>query len=303
MNAINNKICSTLLLFFLFSPKILAETEPTTQQVIVWNQLISHPNSMAPELLKRVFEVTSEEYGAYRFIPSEPMEQGRAIRQMELEGHLDIGLFAPNEKRRNSAIAVPIPVTGSLLSYRICLIRKGEQNKFNDIKSLENLLDSELLIGQHQTWSDTNILRSNGLELWTTHKYSLLFEQLLAKRFDCFSRGANEVLQEYYANGYKGLAIEQSFVIHYPLPLYYFVNKARPVLAERIEKGMTMLLESGEYQLMFNYYFSETVKSLNLSSRTLLTLKNPLLTEQASKQMKRDEIFYKALINKAYLSE
>lgn len=59
---------------------------------------------MAPELLKRVFEVTSEEYGAYRFIPSEPMEQDRAIRQMELEGHLDIGLFAPNEKRRNSAM-------------------------------------------------------------------------------------------------------------------------------------------------------------------------------------------------------
>jgi hypothetical protein len=108
---------------------------------------------------------------------------------------------------------------------------------------------------------------------------------------------------KYYANGYKGLAIEQSFVIHYPLPLYYFVNKAKPMLAERIKKGMTILLDSGEYQLMFNYYFSETVKSLNMSSRTLVTLKNPLLTEQARKQMQQDDAFYKALINNAYLSE
>ncbi|PKG37468.1 transporter substrate-binding domain-containing protein [Psychromonas sp. Urea-02u-13] len=303
MNKINSLILSAFLPLLFLSSKVLAEPAPTTQQVIVWNQLLTHPNSMVPELLKRVFEVTSQEYGPYRFIPSEPMEQGRAIRQMEIEGHLDIGLFAPNEKRRNSAISVPIPVTGSLLSYRICLIRKGEKSRFNDIKSLDNLIESDLLIGQHQTWSDTNILRANGLELWTTHKYSLLFKQLLAKRFDCFSRGANEVLQEYYAHGYKGLEIEQSLIIYYPLPLYYFVNKSKPILAKRIEKGMTILLENGEYQAMFNYYFADTVKLLNLTPRTVLTLKNPQLTEKARQQMLRDDAFYKALIKNAYLSK
>lgn len=303
MNKINGLILSAFLPLLFLSSKVLAEPAPTTQQVIVWNQLLTHPNSMVPELLKRVFEVTSQEYGPYRFIPSEPMEQGRAIRQMEIEGHLDIGLFAPNEKRRNSAISVPIPVTGSLLSYRICLIRKGEKSRFNDIKSLDNLIESDLLIGQHQTWSDTNILRANGLELWTTHKYSLLFKQLLAKRFDCFSRGANEVLQEYYAHGYKGLEIEQSLIIYYPLPLYYFVNKSKPILAKRIEKGMTILLENGEYQAMFNYYFADTVKLLNLTPRTVLTLKNPQLTEKARQQMLRDDAFYKALIKNAYLSK
>jgi hypothetical protein len=303
MNKINRLILSTFLPLLFLSSKALAEPGPAIQQVIVWNQLLTHPNSMVPELLKRVFEVTSQEYGPYRFIPSEPMEQGRAIRQMEIEGHLDIGLFSPNEKRRNSAISVPTPVTGSLLSYRICLIRKGEQPRFNDIKSLDNLIQSKLLIGQHQTWSDTNILRANGLELWTTHKYSLLFKQLLAKRFDCFSRGANEVLQEYYAHGYKGLEIEQSFIIYYPLPLYYFVNKSKPILAKRIAKGMTILLENGEYQAMFNYYFADTVKLLNLAPRTVLTLKNKQLTEKARQQMLRDDDFYKALIKKAYLSK
>jgi ABC-type amino acid transport substrate-binding protein len=303
LKIMNKLILSTLLPLFFLSSTLWAKNHFPPQQVVVWNQLLTHPNSMVPELLKRVFQVTTEEYGAYRFIPSEPMEQGRAIRQMELEGHLDVGLFAPNEKRRNSAISVPIPVTGSLLSYRICLIRKGEKQRFENIKSLEDLIDSGLLIGQHQTWSDTNILRANRLELWTTHKYSLLFKQLLAKRFDCFSRGANEVLQEYYAHGYKGLEIEQSFIIHYPLPLYYFVNKAKPLLAERIQKGMTILIESGEYQHMFNYYFSDTVKLLNLPKRNILNLENPQLTEQARKQMLRDASLYKTLIKNAYLSK
>ena len=290
-----------VVLLLLNSPLLFASSSTKVQQIIVWDQLLTHPNSMVAELLKRVFQVTLEEFGPYRFVPSESMEQGRAIRQMELKGNLDIALFAPNEKRRNSALAIPIPVTGSLLGYRICLIRKGEQGRFNGVKNLEGFINNELLIGQHQTWSDTNILRSNGLSLWTTYKYRLLFAQLVNQRFDCFSRGANEVLQEYYAHGYKGLEIERNIVFYYPLPLYFFVNKAQPKLALRVEKGMRILIDSGEYKRMFIHYFSDTIKLLKLPERTMIELQNPLITEQAAKQMLRDASFYKNLINEAYL--
>ncbi|PKG37471.1 transporter substrate-binding domain-containing protein [Psychromonas sp. Urea-02u-13] len=299
-----NKIMRIFPFVFLFlNVSAFAESLPVVQKIIVWNQLLNHPNPIVAELLNKVFQVTEKEYGAYQLIPSEIMEQGRAIRQIKLEQSLHIGLFAPNKERNNSAISIPIPVTGSLLSYRICLIRKNEQHRFNQIKNIDNLIDSKLLIGQHKSWSDTNILKSNGLTLWTTYKYSLLFEQLVAKRFDCFARGANEILGEYYDNGYKGLDIEQSFVIHYPLPLYFYVNAAKPALAERVKKGMTILIENGQYQRLFNYYFANTIKRLKLTQRTVLTLENPLLTEQARKQMLHDAPFYKKLINNAYLSK
>ncbi len=296
-------IYSILLTLIFSSSTLLAKPSTEVQQVIVWNQLLTHPNSMVPELLNKVFQVTAEEYGPFQLIPSEPMELSHAIEQMESQGRLDIALFAPNKKRQSNAIAVPVPVTGTLLSYRICLIQKGQQQKFKDIKDLDGLIDSEVLIGQHQTWSDTNILQSNGLALHTTYNYSQLFEQLTDKHFDCFSRGANEVLQEYYAHGYKGIDIEKSLVIHYPLPLYYFANNGKPELAQRIEKGMNTLIKNGEYKRMFSHNFSNTVKLLNLPKRTILELNNPLMTDQAREQMMRDSYYYKDLIQQAYLAK
>ena len=280
-----------VLLVYLFSLGVSA------QSIVVWDQLLTHPNSMVPELLKRALQVTQNEYGKYQLIPSEGMEQGRVIKQLQAK-RIDIAVFAPNEKREQLAIPIRIPVTGSLLSYRICLVKPESQEAFSKLYTLDDLIASNLKIGQHQNWPDTEIMEANGLKLWKANKYSLLFDLLIAGRFDCFSRGANEVVQEFYAHSYKGLVIEKSLIIYYPLPLYYFVNRNKPKLAERITKGLKILQKNGEYEALFSTNFGESLQYLNMHDRNIIELENPLLSEQTKVKMQADKNYYDELIGK-----
>ncbi len=264
--------------------------------IVVWNQLLTHPNSMVPELLKRALDVTEAEYGRYQLIPSGDMEQGRVVRKLAEGENLHVAVFGPNKLREKIAIPVRFPVTGTLLSYRICLIRSGTQARFDYIQNLADLLKSGLIIGQHQDWPDTTILKANGLTLWRSIKYELLFDQLVAGRFDCFSRGANEIVQEYYSHGYKGLEIEKSFIIYYPFPLFYFVNTAYPNLAKRIELGLERLYASGEFEDMFRKNYQSSLKRLRLSHRTVIELNNPLLTEKTKLRMEKIKLEFSKLV-------
>ncbi|WP_022940959.1 hypothetical protein [Psychromonas hadalis] len=106
----------------MFTLSLLA-MKSFSQSIVVWDRLLTHPNSMVPDLLKRALEVTIKEYGVYQLIPSEVMEQGRVIKQLQAN-RVDIAVFAPNEEREKVTIPIRIPVTGSLLSYRICLIQR-----------------------------------------------------------------------------------------------------------------------------------------------------------------------------------
>lgn len=264
--------------------------------IVVWNRLLSHPNPMVSELLQRALEVTKEEYGDFQLVSSEIMEQGRVIRQMSNHSNIKIAVFAPNKEREKHAIAVRFPVTGSLLSYRICLIQEGQQSQFNQVNNLQSLIDSSLKIGSHQDWPDTQIMQENGVALWQGKKYELLFTQLEAGRFDCFSRGANEIVQEYSSHADKLLQIEEKLIIHYPLPFYYFVNKSEPELAVRLTKGLTILKNNGEYEAMFKEKFADILKVLAMKDRKIIELRNPLLTIQTERQMRQDKPYFDRLI-------
>ncbi|MCP4324452.1 MAG: hypothetical protein GY787_21855, partial [Alteromonadales bacterium] len=168
-----NIIVLFTLFFTLLFKSVFAEP------IVVWDQLLTHPNAMVPDLLKRALQVTNEEYGKYQLIPSEAMEQGRVIKQMQAN-RVDIAVFAPNRKREEIAIPVRIAVTGSLLSYRVCLIQSGKQEVFNKLNTLQDLISQNIKIGQHQNWPDTQIMEANGLKLWKANKYSLLFDLLAA---------------------------------------------------------------------------------------------------------------------------
>ncbi|MCP4326020.1 MAG: amino acid ABC transporter substrate-binding protein, partial [Alteromonadales bacterium] len=169
--------------------------------------------------------------------------------------------------------------------------------------TLQDLISQNIKIGQHQNWPDTQIMEANGLKLWKANKYSLLFDLLAAGRFDCFSRGANEVVQEFYTHSYKGLMIENHLIIYYPLPLYYFVNSDKPKLAERLTKGLKTLQKSGEYEAMFAEKFGTSLQYLKMQKRTIIELNNPLLTDKTNQKMREKKSYYDALMRKAAIEQ
>ncbi|WP_051090331.1 hypothetical protein [Psychromonas ossibalaenae] len=86
------------------------------QPIIVWDRLLTHPNSMVPDLLRRALQVTADEYGPFQIVPSERMEQGRVIKKLAVQGNVQVAVFAPNKYREEIAIPVRILVKLSYMS-------------------------------------------------------------------------------------------------------------------------------------------------------------------------------------------
>lgn len=256
-------------------------------KIVVWDSLYNNPTPIMMDYLHRALQVTKPEYGDYELIESAKMEQGRSLVEIAKlkNSKLDIASYAPTREREKQAIPIRIPVLSGLMGYRICLIEENKQALFDGIENKQQLIDKNISIGQHQDWPDTTILRANNIPVQTTHKKKLLFQQLARGRFDCFSRGASEIYAEYLAHSSQGITIENNLLIYYPLPIFFFVNKSRPLLAQRLQLGLERLIESGEFDTIFEQVFSPIIVELKLTERTVIDLHNPTLSEKTIQAM------------------
>jgi hypothetical protein len=88
---------------------------------------------------------------------------------------------------------------------------------------------------------------------------------LEANRFQLLMRGIFEVQPEF--NAYKSkmpnLVIVDEFAVYTYLPMYFFVAKNQPQLAERLEYGLKKAHTNGELDKLFNIYFGSDIKLIN----------------------------------------
>ncbi|WP_354624814.1 transporter substrate-binding domain-containing protein [Psychromonas sp. MME2] len=274
------------LSFFLLLYCSLSSAQ--VSKIKVWESLYNNPDRLMMDYLQRALQVTIPEYGDYELTASAQMEQGRSLVEIAKLEHskLDIAVFGSTKEREEVAIPIRIPGLSGLMGYRICLIKEGNQTIFDGIKNKHQLIEKNITIGQHQDWPDTTILRANHISVQTTHKKQLLFQQLIRGRFDCFSRGTSEVYAEYLKYKEQGIIIEKNLMIYYPLPLFFFVNKSRPELAARLQLGLQRLIESGEFDSMFEQVYAPIIKELKLTERTVIDLNNPTLSDETVEAMR-----------------
>jgi hypothetical protein len=161
-----------------------------------WNLLLDHPNPAVAGLLRLSLDLTVPEYGPYRLIASPPMEQGRAVKELQSGELVQIGVFAPDEERERTLLAIHVPLAKGLLGWRVCLIRQGDEGRFANIRSLADWQQAGLRIGQHRSWPDTRLLKENGLNVVVGSLYDALFNMLRKQRFDCFLRSVIEIEEE-----------------------------------------------------------------------------------------------------------
>lgn len=249
-----------------------------TTSIRVWQHTEDKPGIIAITL-NRALQITRDEYGDYELISSGKMGQDRALRELA-HNQLDIAHFVATKEREAQANAIYVPITQGLLGYRLCLIKAENQERFSGINNKQQWIDKKITIGQHRNWPDTTILNSNDLEVLTTFKSELLFQQLAKNRFDCFARGVSEITHEQVAHKALNLEIEKSIVIYYPLAQFFFVNPANPMLAKRLQKGLSLLQKNGELNQIFDRYYRDKINHLNLKNRVFIPLKNPTLSQK-----------------------
>ena len=231
----------------------------------------------ATELLRKALEKTEKSDGAFMMKPAGKMNVGRAFGFLEEGRIVNVGWSSPTIEREKKFIPILIPINKGLLGYRVFLIRQQDREKFSNIKTVEQL--KKLKVGQGHVWNDVKVFKANDFKVVTGPEYEGLFDMLSAERFDYFSRGINEAPKEYDERKTRlpNLFIEESILLYYPWPKYFFTSKKTPELASRIERGLRMMITDGSFDKHFMAYHQKDIERVKLKDRKLFKIDNPLL--------------------------
>jgi len=168
-------------------------------------------------------------------------------RLLVKQGVLDVIWCSSNKKREAELTPVKFNLLRGINEYRLLLIRASDQAQFDQVKNLGDLQKFRVGSGLH--WSDTEIYRFNALPLVTSYAYESMFRMLAAKRFDYMARSIQEIHYELEHYGKLGLEIQNSLLIHYPQPIYFFVHNQ--ALAARIQRGLELAQADGSLDELF----------------------------------------------------
>jgi len=226
----------------------------------------------------------------YRIQTAEfPMNQERQVLEIEAGRTIDVGPIPSSAEREARLLPIRIPLNKGLLGWRLGLIRKGDQGLIAGINTLDDL--KRVRVAQGQEWPDTQILQANGVNVITAPKYEGLFKMLTGQRFDYFPRSVMEIWDEQAINA-ETLEVEPHLALHYFYDAYFMVNRKNTKLAQVIREGLEKAIADGSFDRVFQQYFGERLRKARLETRTVIELRNPLLTPGTPSD--RPELWYDA---------
>ncbi len=249
------------------------------------------------ELLRAALEATVGTHGPYELRPSGPaMNQARTADEIAAGSPL-VNVFARSTtiEHEQRLLPVRIPIDKGLLSYRVFLIRADMQAKFSAVNSLDDL--RAYSVGSYATWADTRILREAGFKVVTGDSYEGLFRMLVARRFDFFSRSADEALREFDERRelLPEMRVEEHLLLHFPSTRFFFVQRSDEgaKLAARIEAGLNRMIRDGSFDALFLKYKGPLIERAHLKTRKAFAIDNPVLSPetQATRRL-RPELWF-----------
>lgn len=244
----------------------------------------SSKNQLILDILKLSLSKSNDNY---QFIEAPTVTSiPRKIKNIN-DGSLSVIWAGTSINLERQLLAIKIPLFKGFFGYRLLVIRKGEQQQFDGINSLEDL--KKLKAGQGTYWVDTKVLREHALPVVTSDKIESLYPMLLHKRFDYFPRALHEpwVELEKYSN--NTLEIEQNLLLKYPSAMYFFVSLENKELANKIEYGLNKAIDDGSFDKLFfnNKLIKNALDLANLKNRTEIQLTNSSLPQDVPTDVKK----------------
>ena len=262
----------------IFAGLLFMTAKVMAQPVSLWER-----NQQTPplaDLLQLALEKTTDLYPDSPVSPSAVMEYHEALENLLRDSGSPAIFSAPAALRlENTFLTVRVPLLKGLSGNRLCLIRKGEQARFNPVRTAFDLNEQGLKVCQGKHEPDTEVLRRNGLQVVTSERYQDLFDKLEGGECDCFLRSVEELASEYplVKNRFD---TESGLLFQYYQPRFFYVSRQHPELAVRIELGLMRALDDGSFDQLFNHYASQWLQDYQLKKRRVLPLANPLLTDE-----------------------
>jgi Bacterial extracellular solute-binding proteins, family 3 len=250
-------------------------------QGIVAGELVKTP-SLSDEngkysfnLLKLALSYSNTQYEVQE--GSDPTKTFARVIEDLKANDIDVIWTTSDKDREAEFLPIRIPLYKGMFGYRIFIIKKGNQVKFDSVRTLEDL--KKISMGQGRNWADTKVLEENGLRVVKVNKYPSLFYMIDGDRMDAFPRGIHEPWDELDAHKDLDLAIENNILLVYKIPFYFFVAKGNTKLAAQIEAGLNKAIADGSFDKLFyaNPGVQKVLKSANLKNRRIINLTNSTL--------------------------
>jgi hypothetical protein len=232
-----------------------------------------HPNYYYEEALKLALAKTESSYGKmdikfYSF-ETEP-ERQRAI--LKTNGGLDLIWSSSSPLREEQMRAIKFNLLRDLSDYRLLLIRTEDKAKFATVKRLADL--RKFKAGTVTGRQENKVYQLNNIPSVTAWAYEPLFKMLMDKRFDYILRRPNEIWTELEQRKGTPLMAEETLLIGYPLPVYFFVHNDNEKLAKRIKKGLELAEKDGSLKALFMSLpaFKKGYEEIKKKNRVLINL-------------------------------
>jgi len=236
------------------------------------------------DVLKLTLDATTPEYGPYEMqYFSQFLSSNRSKLETEKGVLLDL-LFSPHWRghyvNTENVIPVEFPVLNGMLGLRSVILT---QETLPSLKQSLNQVDfKQMTAGLGAKWVDVEILAANNIQVVEAQKFDALFPMLMHKRFDYVPLSvleAQTALAEHRLI-YSNLVISEDISLFYPIPFYLYVNAQRPVLAERLQKGLAITLADGSLDKLFDQHFAYVHAELKRTRKHLVILNNPLISAE-----------------------
>ncbi|MCU4674145.1 hypothetical protein N7931_00725 [Catenovulum sp. 2E275] len=225
------------------------------------------------ELLALALKLSEDKFGPYQLrIQTKESVIKRQLYELQT-GHLSVATSMPTQDWLTQAQIIQIPIMRGLASYRLFFAYQEELELLSNIQRDDQL--KQVLIGQGNGWSTSELLLNNGYQVVFSTKLDSLFKMLKAKRFNLLMRSVYEVEAEYafYKPMMPELEVVKNFAVFTYLPMYFFVAKNSP-LQSRLTYGLNRAYQTGEADKLFKKYYAKTLEYLSWPDIKIIYLTN-----------------------------
>ncbi len=239
------------------------------------------PNKLQDQYINALFfaamEASYDEYGPYSITSDAPaVMRGRAVSALTKRKAINTYVSPVNETLLGKVLVVPIPVRRGILSYRVALVHKENLGSVAKTKGVDELRN--VRVGMYRGSSTLRVLKKQHFNTIESENHLSMFSMLEHKRFTYVLRGIHEVYDELETKKemMPNIVVEPGIAFHLFMPTVIFLSPTETRLAERLEKGLLKILETGEFKQIFDKYYLPFAKQADLQDRKIIKIYNPL---------------------------
>lgn len=238
-------------------------------------------------LLALALEKTLATHGPYRLTRVVDTLTPRRLLQ-EMNDGKRINVFVGHARTEGPGIALneQLPVAFSILDklpgFRSLIIRRDDLARFAELRTVEQL--KQLRAGQGHEWVDARILRHNGFRVDDSGNLDRLLPMLSNKRFDYLPMSiieAESLLQRHRERTHATsdeLMIAPTIAIQYPLQAFFYVSRKFPIMAARLELGLTRAKTDGSFDALLRSSFRSELRTVAEQHPRHFAIVNPFLS-------------------------